>query len=262
MKQRAGLGKKVSSIFDGVPLPNSVQDTQQPQQRAEPQLPAVHKQINAEIPPRQVPSVSQVPQSAPAAQQQQQRPAPVHKPQAPAIDKPILKVNTIAVQKESVIAKAFQQLVHKFLNTGDKEIDERNIRAVAMAGVLFVILVVVLWWTGIFSGSGSNRNVTNSASAATNDIYINWTIPQPLPSDLPDLMTLGSKTTRGGSVSGISGAPVVKSIVFSDKPTAVISGEIVREGQKLEGTNITITKIYKDKIEFSQNGKSWTQQVE
>ena len=32
--------------------------------------------------------------------------------------------------------------------------------------------------------------------------------------------------------------------------------------KNLEGTDITVVKIYKDKVEFSQNGKSWTQQVE
>ena len=43
MKQRAGLGKKVSSIFDGVPLPKTAQEIEQEQavqsQHPEPQYP-------------------------------------------------------------------------------------------------------------------------------------------------------------------------------------------------------------------------------
>jgi hypothetical protein len=261
MKQRAGLGKKVSSIFDGVPLPNVTQGAERPSKHSEPQLPPVQR-AGEEIAPRQMPSVPQIPsrpaQPAPA---QPQRPAVVVKPQTIATDKPILKVNTIAVTKESISGDAWRKLVNKYFASGDSELDARNRKAVAMMGVLFVVLVAVLWWTGIFSG-GSNRSATSVASAANNDVSINWSIPQLLPPDLPDLMTQGSKNSRDGSVLSISGAPVVKAIVFSDNPTAVINGQIVRPGQQLEGTDITISKIYKDKVEFSQNGKSWTQQVE
>ena len=43
MKQRAGLGKKVSSIFDGVPLPNAAQEIEQAPKQAQQQLPPVHR---------------------------------------------------------------------------------------------------------------------------------------------------------------------------------------------------------------------------
>jgi hypothetical protein len=97
--------------------------------------------------------------------------------------------------------------------------------------------------------------VANSAS------NIAWTPPEPYPANFRDPMQVGSTGGGGGgSVSGPGGF-VVKSIVFSaDNPTAVINGQIVQTGKIVNGA--TVTKINKDSVEFSANGKSWKQQVE
>ncbi len=54
-----------------------------------------------------------------------------------------------------------------------------------------------------------------------------------------------------------------KGIVFNifyskDNPSAVIRGQTVHEGDKID--DITIVKIHKDKVEFEKNGKRWTQE--
>jgi hypothetical protein len=54
---------------------------------------------------------------------------------------------------------------------------------------------------------------------------------------------------------------LVTGICYStDKPSAVINDKIiVYEGDTING--VTIVKIYKDKVEFAKNGKSWTLKV-
>ena len=56
-----------------------------------------------------------------------------------------------------------------------------------------------------------------------------------------------------------SGKGLVTGIVSGDKPSAVISGKIVGEGDLVQG--IRIVKIYKDKVEFEKDGKRWGQRV-
>jgi hypothetical protein len=54
---------------------------------------------------------------------------------------------------------------------------------------------------------------------------------------------------------------LVSGIFYSkDKQSAVINNKIVvYEGDTIDG--VTIVKIYKDKIEFTKNGKNWVQKV-
>ena len=53
----------------------------------------------------------------------------------------------------------------------------------------------------------------------------------------------------------------VRGIVYSeDNPSAVVSNEIVHEGDEIAGA--TVVKIHKDRVEFEMNGKTWTQKVE
>ncbi len=64
--------------------------------------------------------------------------------------------------------------------------------------------------------------------------------------------TTKSESETFGLVTGI-----LRSI---DKPLAVINNKmVVHEGDTIDG--ITIVKIYKDKVEFTQNGKNWVQKL-
>ena len=52
----------------------------------------------------------------------------------------------------------------------------------------------------------------------------------------------------------------VTGILYSeDNPTALISHQIVHEGDAVDG--VSVTKIHKDKVEFANNGRMWTQAV-
>jgi hypothetical protein len=119
-------------------------------------------------------------------------------------------------------------------------------------------------WTGVFSSSPSRPVVSTVATAAAgNESRIDWTPPEPYPSNMRDPMQVGSVSrASGGDSNSVSfGGFVVKSIVFSaDNPTAVINGQIVKVGKTINGA--MVAKINKDSVEFTANGKSWKQQVE
>lgn len=54
---------------------------------------------------------------------------------------------------------------------------------------------------------------------------------------------------------------VVTGIFFSaDKSSAIVDREIVHNGDAIYG--VTVTKIYKDRVEFEKNGKKWQQKVQ
>lgn len=53
---------------------------------------------------------------------------------------------------------------------------------------------------------------------------------------------------------------VVTGIVYSaDKPSTVIDGKIVREGDTIH--DVKVVKIHRDNVEFEKNGKVWKQKV-
>ena len=64
MKQRAGLGKKVSSIFDGVPLPKVGKEVEQAPPRAEPPIVPPQRSADTATQPAKTPAV---PPQAPAS---------------------------------------------------------------------------------------------------------------------------------------------------------------------------------------------------
>lgn len=268
MKQKAGLGKKVSSIFDGVPLPNITREA--PQAPVVPQPPVMPSyRPDAAVAPRPMPSAVPQPPMPP-------RPAAVAAPQPPRMMPPQPPARmparsvAAAAPANTVSGAAWQQLIYKMFFSGNSETDARNKKAVAMVGMLSVVLVVVVMWTGVFSGPSSRPAASVVATAAAgNEARIAWTPPEPYPANFRDPMQVGSVSSAsssasgGGSVSGPGGF-VVKSIVYvpndTKSSTALINGDIRREGQSIGGA--LVTKINKDSVEFSANGKSWKQQVE
>ncbi len=52
---------------------------------------------------------------------------------------------------------------------------------------------------------------------------------------------------------------VIGILYSKDSPTALIGYRIVHEGDAVDG--VSVTKIHKDKVEFANNGRMWTQTV-
>ncbi len=79
----------------------------------------------------------------------------------------------------------------------------------------------------------------------------------------------GGATNIGRLTRTLSGFPLtptasfyepISGIIYSeDKPSAILGGRIIHEGDTQYG--IKIIKIHKDKVEFEENGKRWTQRL-
>jgi type II secretory pathway component PulC len=48
-------------------------------------------------------------------------------------------------------------------------------------------------------------------------------------------------------------------ILYSDNPSAIVDGEIVKEGDMINGAKVI--KIHRDKVEFEKDGEKWTKRV-
>jgi hypothetical protein len=274
MKQRAGLGKKVSSIFDGVPLPGIGQQAVQAPRQAEPQAPPVYKPADIAAAPRQMPTMPPQPsRPSPYAglQKKDIGETPMPRPQPkPAEYAPAHK----AAASPHVSGNSLQQLIHKIFFSGNSELDAKNRRTAVFAVVLLAALISVLALEGVFSGLSSTSTSANGAkngagasagAAVNNEASIGWTTPEPYPANLRDPMQIGSTSSiaNGGSATE-SGGLVVKSIIYvrssPHESTTVINGQILRENQSISGAKIV--KINQDSVEFAASGKSWKQQVE
>jgi hypothetical protein len=62
------------------------------------------------------------------------------------------------------------------------------------------------------------------------------------------------------SGQGGNGDLVVKGIVYSEHPSAVIGTQIAHQGDKVSGA--TVIKINKNDVEFEMGDKKWTQEVQ
>jgi hypothetical protein len=127
--------------------------------------------------------------------------------------------------------------------------------------VLFIVLIFV--FIRVFSApsqnvAGPGKAGQTSATAASSEHKVDWQFPKPYPTTLRDPMQLGS--AEKGQTGGTGGL-IVKGIVYSkDNPTAVIDDHIVHKGDKI--SDVVITKINENSVEFEANGKKWMQNVQ
>jgi len=63
--------------------------------------------------------------------------------------------------------------------------------------------------------------------------------------------TCESPAARHGLITGV--------IYTEEKPSAIIDGEIVHEGDTIHG--VKVVKIHRDKVQFEKKKKRWTQQT-
>ena len=232
-KPKAGLHKKISSIFDGVPVPGAG-DGQQSSS-------AAAAGFKGHIPSRPPPAPIQthihprMPQSLPA--------------------KPDFRTG---IPKKSFGDEIIEKLgTLKLGHLADKQ----NIK-ILIIPLLFIILIFVFYRN--FAGSSQSAqkdtetpNIKNAADITASASAIVWQKPEPYPVYMRDPTQVSA---AGVSVAG-TGSIAVKGIVYSeDKPSAVIGNEIMYEGDTIGG--VTVLKINNDSVEFSGQGKVWTQKVQ
>ena len=282
MRQKPGLHKKISSIFDGVPLPqrNRQQapgtEQNQPADPARGSGPAQTHQPRPAVPEHQkpaptspTPSPSSANRAATATKTPQVKPVPKPdkntsytpkpapaKPKAQLSPKPTLSLS----KKQSPLLSKVKDFVES-LQDGTEQARQRKLAVVV--GLLAVVLICVLAFVLNKPNKGRIDSQTDSVAldpAQTNAWKINWTAPEIYPDTLRNPMRYNTSANDDSTNTQI-GQLVVKGIVFSEtNPSAIISDNIVNEGQKILG--VTVVKINKESVEFEKDGKTWTQPVQ
>lgn len=265
--RKSGLHKQISSIFDGVPVPQhngrpeeadsssvlmqpkaleptELQTPPNPVSSTEPTRPSLVKRMSAD------PSTCA---SAPAIQAERPMPLP-KRSLVPAKTGPNLS---------SKIRKAV-------FGSNKGAMDARQKKMAGLVGVLGVVFGVVMFISlgGVGQTKAAPAGDTGQEQAVqsqgTKKTAQDWATPAPLPANLRDATaTASSQTelTKDVSENSASSELVVKGIVFSqNKPSAIVNNEILTEGQSING--VTIVRITKETVEFKANNKNWTQQVQ
>jgi hypothetical protein len=247
-QRRAGLQKKVSSIFTGVPIPKD-NGAQQPS-GAPPERPNY-------APPSHLSSTTEQPQ---------QPVQPTTKPtgskssaKAPSAKKPEADTATKTTKQPPPWLQTLEQIKTKLFTPKPGVSSKRQKTMVILVPVLFLIMIIA--FTRVLKGpspstTGAQTFKPSNTFAASNKGIV-WQMPDPYPTTLRDPMQFSSVTTTQNGTGNL----IIKSIVYSqDNPSAVIDNRIVHEGEKVSGA--TVIKINKDSVELEMNGKKWTQKVQ
>ena len=140
---------------------------------------------------------------------------------------------------------------------------------VLLIPVLFIVMIFmfrqVLWKAPKKTKAANGKSKSVALVNKSSSDEIDWTIPEPLPTDMRDPIKFGTssskdtvKQTSAGNES--TGMMDVKSILYSeDKPSVVIGNRLVYINQKVNGA--TVVEIHKDYIVFERDGKQWSQKV-
>jgi hypothetical protein len=259
---KAGLHKKVSAIFNGVSLPNSVGDA--PRQDGSAQQPSAvpaarNQDYIAPKPPAPEPPTQKLtvpshmtPTKPKPGQPPLQLPPEVSPAKQPKAD------TTTKATEQIPWQRTLGQIKDKLFATKQGVITTKQKIMVILAPVLFVVLIFLF----IRAFSTPSRRITGPGTSVPvvavigTDNKVEWQIPNPYPTTLRDPMQFGSTTSQTGT-----GGLFVKGIIYSDdNPSAVIGDQIVHQGDKV--LDVTVTKINENSVEFEANGKKWMQNVQ
>jgi hypothetical protein len=237
-KNRSGLHKEISSIFDGVPIPGG-------------------HDVNQTFGKPTTGRVGYVPAKMPEPPQAQ--PASNAPQPAPVSD----KARKTRAAKKNVAIKTARPSGRLFAQKPGATPARQKVM-VAMIPVLLVALVAVLAYnSGVMTTIGptvTTPGAVSTAALAPSSFQIAWQMPakyKPAPSD--PMAWDPSKVV--GTPSNTEGGLVVTGIVYTqDTAYAIVGKEIVQVGQQVKGA--TVVAINPDSVEFEMDGKKWIQKVQ
>ena len=265
-KKKSGLHKKVSSIFDGAPAPDSDAGTKATQTHGDtPQpTPTAGKPLgttgSGDIP------LQKVPEQTPAA-----------KPAKPTLAETLSErgiAKDFASGAKAIFPKGGE---YKLFGAIPGVSDTRRKIMFVLMPLLFIVMVIAL--TNAFTPKSTKTNIkrkffrtsptqTNIAQTSTE---IKWQSPEPYPEDIRDPMEIpGYKPNprkqlnpkgRGALFLNKDGTVAInieiKSIFHYGKNnrSIVIGDEILYEGDTVHGAKIL--KINKDSVEFEKGDKTF-----
>lgn len=247
-KKRTGLQSEIAGIFSGVPVPKKGGPRSQPGG------------------PAPKPGGSVIPK--PMTPQPQIPVAPTPKKAVeplPVVPRPKVVEVKVPKQKTRKIPKKISRRRKDKLFAPKAGASSSRQKTSIILFVLFSTALVIVLARAYYT---SRRNATTSGTAGQANtgtslmanIEIDWPVPLVYSAKLRDPMELGSRQQiRVEASEGL----VVRGIVVSeDVKHAVIGTKTVAEGDIVPGTKIRVKKINPNSVEFEEDGKTWTQEVE
>lgn len=252
-KKRTGLQSEIAGIFSGVPVPKKGGPKSQPSgPPAKPEGSVVSKPVSPQpAVPRPMTPVTPMPQQ----------------PVTPLPAAPRPKVTEIKVPEQKIRQaplKISRRRKDKLFASKAGVSPSRQKAGIILFVLFSAALVVVLARPYLTSGriTKTPRTVkpADTRNSARADIKIDWPMPKVYSADLRDPMVKGERTPIRVETSNDL---VVRGITYSeDRRYAVIGIDTVQEGDFVPGTKIKIKKINPNSVEFEEDGKTWTQEVE
>ena len=245
MRRKAGLHKRVSSIFEDLHVrglkDDIIEEAQEPQEA--PPMPP-----QQEDPPTEE-DISQI-----DTNKEVETFEPEQKKETPFGD--------YEAQKQSIQHKV---RVVKIENDSAKKKHSNTKYQIVAAGVGIVCLVTVgmtvkILGAGLLAGAIKTQKESNESIFAQDESLarIGWQIPDRLPDEIRDIMSASRSEVM---VYQEDEKIVVKGILYSkDQPSAIIGIQIVHVGDEIMGAKIA--KITRNAVEFEKDGEMWEQAVE
>lgn len=139
---------------------------------------------------------------------------------------------------------------------------QKKLKMIVLAGVLTVVLGGMIVRSFV-SGSAKKNDVKRAisakeiADAISKDAVVKWSVPGEVGKNIRDVTVAGGRSASYAS----TGILVVRGILLSeDNNSAIIGKCIVHTGEQIAG--VTVVGITRKTVEFEKNGKRWVQQIE
>jgi hypothetical protein len=268
-KKKPGLQKNISSIFGEAPIAKESGAIQIP---IEHHLHSAESDSGDNLPDDKINSEQIAATNVGLAEPSAPTEPAVDTAEAPELQKPAIteEPETPAGQSEPQVVAAEPQETSRpwqgFLQKTKRKLfgpkpGVSSTRQKTMAIMVPLLLIVFIFNFGRLIIAPSQKTKKNSTVTQTDpqtksENEIKWTVPKPYPQQMRDPM----KPALAMKSQSSSGELTVKGIVFSDSPSAVIDGQIVREGDVIIGA--TVVKINEGSVEFEKDNKRWKQTVQ
>ncbi len=238
MKRKAGLQKRVSSIFEDL----NVADRTGTAPQADDVVDA-GAAMSVEHHDNQPPATDNLPQP-----QSCQIDETVAEPVAREAAKP-RKVKVVRRPPEKSKGKAIRKRIH--LAAG---------LSILLVMVLVAVSVNISGRTWFAAPAGLEGNTPCREFAFAGDVAaIDWQLPRKLPEPIRDIMSPHARAVIVRRAQ--SQELVVRGILYSaDQPSAIIGMQIAKVGDEIMGA--MVIGITRHAVEFEKDGRKWTQNVE
>jgi hypothetical protein len=248
-EHKAGLHKKISVIFDGVPIPRD----NKPSGTSFDTVPEGADIVYTK--PEDVSAAPAVPEQSEGSGSEQ----------AEAVSQEQAEVESVPKDSKQKFRHRIRGQIQGRLfapkpgvNTARQKL---MLILVPVLCVIFVLVIINVFRSPPRKTAKRPDAVKASVKTANSGGKINWEIPQPYPENMRDPMQFVQTTSSAGTAGTEGNKLAVKGIVYStDNPSAVIGTQIVHQGDEVSG--VTILKINEDSVEFEADGKKWTQKVQ